>query len=623
MSTSFLVDAIAYLLAALVCVPIAKRLGLGSVLGYLVAGIAIGPALLGIIGEQGTDIMHFAEFGVVIMLFLIGLELEPRRLWQMRTSVGVAGSLQLALTTVAIGAGAMLLGLPWQVSLAVALALSMSSTAIVLQSLKEQGLMHTSAGRTSFAVLLFQDVAVIPILALLPFLATGVGQGASDHTSVLADVPALLRAVLVLAAVAVVVVAGRFAVVPMMRAVASARQRELFIAASLLIVGGIAWLMMMVGLSPALGTFLAGVVLSDSEFRHELESDLEPVKGLFLGLFFIAVGASIDVASIAAQPLATAAIVLGLVAIKAAVLVAVGRFVKLSLDQTLLFAIGMAQVGEFAFVLLSFSVQSGVVPPHVSSSLMAATAISMALTPLLVLALRLLVLPRIGTRQAPTRQADDISEHHNVIIVGFSHFGSTIGRLLRANGIEATILDNDSDRVDLLRRMGFRVYYGDATRADLLAAAGAEQASMLICAVGSQETTNAIVELAGKHFPHLQLLVRARDRFHAYELMEHGVAFPYRDGVETAVRMGVDALRATGRRAYAATRAGSQFLRYDEASMAELATLYRSDDDYVGAVRRHVAEQERLLTMDIQADHTQGDHAWDSEPMRKGVSRRD
>lgn len=610
-----MMQAAAYLIAALLCVPVAKRLGLGSVLGYLVAGVFIGPAVVGVIGERGADIMHFAEFGVVIMLFLVGLELEPRRIWQLRASVGVAGTLQLALTTILLTLAGIAIGATWQISLAASLALSMSSTAIVLQSLKEQGQMHTAAGQTSFSVLLFQDVAVIPILAALPFLATQSVNGASVHTSMLSGMPAWLSAVAVLAAVVAVILAGRYAVVPMMRVVASTRQRELFVAASLLIVVAIAWLMSAVGLSPALGTFLAGVVLADSEFRHELESDLEPVKGLLLGLFFIAVGASIDIAAIAADPIIMLALVFGLILVKAAVLLVVGRLMKLSFDQNLLFAIGMAQVGEFAFVLLTFASQSSVIPSGVVGPLMAATALSMAATPILLLVLRRLVLPRIGTRQAPERNPDAIDQHHKVIIVGFSHFGSTVGRLLRANGISATILDNDSDRVDLLRRMGFRVYYGDATRVDLLSAAGAEQARLLICAAGSEDMVDSIVDVAQKHFPHLQLLVRAHNRFHAYALMKRGIAFPYRETIDTAIRVGVDALRALGFRAYAATRAGQQFLTYDEEAMVELARHFHEGTDYVGAVRERVAEQERLLQRDAAVDHTEGDHAWDSAPI--------
>lgn len=621
METSFLIEAIAYLAAAMICVPVAKRLGLGSVLGYLTAGVVVGPALLGVIGEEGKDVMHMAEFGVVIMLFLVGLELDPKQFWRMRSLVVGAGAGQVLVTALAVGLLAVWAGLSWQAAMATGLAMAMSSTAIVLQSLKEQGLSSTRAGRTSFAILLFQDVAVIPILAVLPLLApplAGDG-GGSHHGSLVAHLPGWAQTLAVLAAVGVVVVFGRFGVAPLLRLVAGTRLRELFVASSLLIVVAIAYLMSLVEVSAALGTFIAGVVLANSEFRHELESDLEPVKGLLLGLFFMAVGASIDLTVVQTRPGEMIAIVAVILVVKGLVLAGVARSFRLATDQLLLVAVGMSQVGEFAFVLISVAGGKNILPADTVSVLMAVTALSMATTPILMLVLQRLILPRVGTPQVDDREADAIDEHHPVIIAGFGHFGSTVGRLLRANGVEATVLDHNSDTVDLLRRIGFRVYYGDATRLDLLLAAGAEHARLMIIAIDDPEVTIALVETVRKHFPHLRLLVRARHRFHAYELMDHGVENPYREHLDTSIRLGIDALRYLGRRAHSATRAAQAFRRYDEAAMRHLVQHRRNRESYVASVRAAIEEQERLLKADLSFDHTTTDHAWDAAPLRAAV----
>lgn len=616
---SFLADAVVYLAAAVVCVPIAKRLGLGSVLGYLLAGILIGPFLLGFIGEEGKDIMHFAEFGVVMMLFLVGLELEPALFWKMRRQVLGLGSAQMGLTTLAIGALALMLGFSWQAALATGLAFAMSSTAIALQSLKEKGLMHTAAGQSSFAVLLFQDIAVIPILALLPLL--GVASPASAVDGHWIDtLTGWQRTLAVLAAVGAVVVLGRYVVVPLLRMVARTHLRELFVASSLLLVVGIALLMETVGLSPALGTFLAGVVLANSEYKHELESDLEPFKGLLLGLFFMAVGASINFDLIAGDPGRIVGITVAVMAVKMLLLLLIGRRVHMGFDQGLLFGVGLGQVGEFAFVLLSFMAQLAILTPAWTDTLLAVTALSMALTPLIMLANERLVLPRFGTTERPEQEPDTVSERNKVIIAGFGHFGSTLGRLLRANGIHATILDNDSDQVDLLRRLGFNVYYGDATRHELLEAAGAEQAELLVCAI-APEAAPRLVETVHKHFPHLKLHVRSRNRVDAYALMDQGVLHIHRETLDTAIRMGVDVLQDLGVRHYTAHRAGQSFRQYDEAALRELASKRGDRKDYISIVRQKIAEQEELLRKDLHHDPTHADHAWDSEEMRDAVKR--
>ncbi len=617
--SNFLADAVVYLAAAVVCVPVAKRLGMGSVLGYLLAGIIIGPYALGFIGEEGKDIMHFAEFGVVMMLFLVGLELEPAAFWRMRKQVLGMGSLQVGITAALVASIALLIGFTWQAGVAVGLALAMSSTAIALQSLKEKNLMHTAAGKNGFAVLLFQDIAVIPMLALLPLMAVGAADTTSEQHWIHA-LPGWQHTLVVLAAVAAVIAAGRYLVVPLLRLIAGTRLRELFVASSLLLVVGIALLMDQVGLSPALGTFLAGVVLANSEYKHELESDLDPFKGLLLGLFFMAVGASINFELITTRPGFIIALTLGIMLLKTGVLIGIGRKAHMAFDQRLIFGTSLGQVGEFAFVLLAFIAQLRILDDNWVDTFMAVTALSMTMTPLLMLANERLVLPRFGTPVQEVKEADAVDVKHKVIIAGFGHFGSTLGRLLRANGVESTVLDNDSDQVDLLRKLGFKVFYGDATRHELLEAAGAREAELLICAIapGSAPT---LVEVVHKHFPHLKLYVRSRNRYDAYELMDQGVLHIYRETLDTSIRMGVDVLRELGSRAHSATRAGQDFRRYDIAALKKLAGLRHDKGAYVTRARETIAEQEALIRGDAAHDPAHADHAWNSEDMRNSVNK--
>ncbi len=623
MTGGFLFNAVIYLTAAIVCVPIAKRLGMGSVLGYLIAGILIGPFVLGFVGEEGEDIMHFAEFGVVIMLFLIGLELEPEKFWKMRKMVLGMGSLQMVATAGIIFIAAFATGFSWQAALATGFALAMSSTAIVLQSLKEKGLMQTSSGQSSFSVLLFQDVAVIPILAILPLLAVAAPVAAEhgEHHSFLEDLPGWMQTVAVLLSVVVIILTGRYLVVPALRLVAKIRLRELFVAAALLIVFAIAYLMELVGLSAALGTFLGGVVLANSEFKHELESDLEPFKGLLLGLFFIAVGASINFNLIAENPTQVVAIVAALMLVKALVLFGIGKIFKLGTDQNILFAVGLSQVGEFAFVLFSYISQLKILNEQWIGIMMAVVAITMTVTPILMLVNEKLIMPRLGTKQSEEKEMDTIEEHNKVILVGFAHFGSTVGRFLRANGVNATILDNDSDRVDLLRKMGFKVYYGDATRYDLLESAGAHEAKLLVSAIDSPETNLEVVETVKKHFPNLEVMVRARNRYDAYELMDLGVKNIYRESIDTSVRLGVDVLRKLGHRAYGVTRAAQKFIKNDEEAMWRLAGERHDKSKYISRVREEIEMQERLLNDDRNFDPKSTDHSWDSEQIREAINK--
>jgi CPA2 family monovalent cation:H+ antiporter-2 len=614
MTEGFLFQALIYLAAAIVCVPIAKRLGMGSVLGYLLAGIVIGPFALGFIGKEGQDIMHFAEFGVVMMLFLIGLELEPSHFWRMRHRIVGMGSAQIILTALIICAGMMLLNFNWKTALAASLALAMSSTAIVLQSLKEKGLGDTEAGKSSFAVLLFQDIAVIPILALLPLLAASTGHGTGGHgKTIMEGLPGWLQTAAVLGAGGSVVLSGRFVIVPFLRVVAKTHLRELLTAAALLIVIATAFLMQLVGLSPALGTFLAGVVLANSEFRHELESDIEPFKGLLLGLFFIAVGASINFNLLIDSPLQIVSLVGAVIAVKTIALLVTGGLFKTTFDQNLIFALGLSQVGEFAFVLFGFMHQLQILPDHLTDRMMAVTALSMTVTPLLMFMNERFVLPRFGTREKSEKEADAIDVQHPVIIAGFGDFGSTIGRFLRANGIAATILDNDSDRVDLLRKMGFKVFYGDAVRTDILKSAGADEALILIIAVADPATNCDLVEKIQKHYPHLTIMVRSKDRHDAYEMLDMGVKDVYRESVDTSIRLGVDVLVKLGYRRYAATRAGQNFLKYDEAALHKLAPHRHDEKSYIYNAREQITLQEQLLANDRETNPTINDHAWESE----------
>ena len=610
-----------FLASAVLFVPIAKKLGLGSVLGYLVAGIVIGPAVMGFVGKEGEDIMHFAEFGVVMMLFLIGLELEPELLWKLRKAILGLGGLQVILTTLVFAGIAMALGMDPKPSLAMGMILSLSSTAIVMQTLTEKGLMKSVSGQSSFAVLLFQDIAVIPMLAIFPLLVpsdSSVHPTGEDHTW-LSDLPGWLHTVIVLATITAIIFAGRFLVRPFLRIVAATRIREVFTATALLLIVGIAVLMMQVGLSPALGTFIAGVVLANSEYRHELESDLEPFKGLLLGLFFIAVGASINFNLILQQPGVIFGLVLGLIIIKGVVLFVLGKFFKIGKDQNLIFSFALSQVGEFAFVLFSFSLKERIFDQQTVSILIAVVAISMALTPLLFLINERFILPHTAsTATGEEKPSDEIDEKNSVIVAGFGHFGSTVGRFLRANNMQATFLDIDSDRVDVLRRMGFKVFYGDASRYDLLHAAGAAQAKLIIIAIDSAEKRLEMIETVKKHFPNLHMFVRASNRYDAYDLMNAGVLRVYRETVDTAVRMGVDVMTLLGTRAYTANRLARTFLKHDEANLKKLASIH-DPDEYILAARTYIEELELIVQADTKDPVLERDGGWDVESLREEV----
>jgi monovalent cation:proton antiporter-2 (CPA2) family protein len=629
----FFYQAFVYLAAAVVAVPIAKRLGLGSVLGYLIAGMVIGPFGLGLIGEEGQDVMHFAEFGVVMMLFVIGLELRPTLLWRMRGPILGVGGLQVGITTAALATVGVTVGLPWQTAVAIGMTLALSSTAIILQTLNEKNLMQTDGGQSAFAVLLFQDIAVIPMLALMPLLAVsggnpdavitgaeagGHGADAAKHAATWVEgLPAWEQTLVVLLAVAAIVVAGRYLMRPVFRMIAATRLRELFTATALLLVIAIALLMTQVGLSPALGTFVAGVVLANSEYRHELESEIDPFKGLLLAVFFIAVGASVDFQLIRSEPQLILGIVALLMAIKFAVLFALGRRFRMGLDQNFLFAFALAQGGEFAFVLFSFAAQNRVIAGNITAPLIAAVAVTMALTPVLMLLNEKVVQPRFGTRESGGREPDEIHTDSAVIIAGFGRFGSIVGRFLRANGIQPTVLEYDSDRVEVLRKLGLEVYYGDASRKDLLERAGAERARLLVIALEDHDRALAIVETVRKHFPHLTILARAAGRPEAYDLLDHGVEHVYRETLDTSLRTGVDVLRLLGRRAHTGHRAALMFRRHDEESVRDLGKMRHDRKAYFSEAREHIQSLEELLLSEMERPGEERDAGWDTESLRE------
>ena len=618
MTDDLLVQAFVYLTAALVAVPVANRLGLGSVLGYLLAGVVIGPFALGLVGGEGQEVMHFAEFGVVMMLFLIGLELRPSVLWELRRSILGMGGLQVVLTALAVAGVGLALGLAPGTAITAGMILSLSSTAIVLQSLSEKGLLRTEGGQASFSVLLFQDIAVIPMIAVIPLLAApGAVEHAVEAHGAAPDRPAWLQALLVLGAVGGIILAGRFLLRPVFRFLAATRQREVFTAASLFLVIGIALLMQLVGLSAALGTFLAGLVLAESEYRHELEGDIEPFKGLLLGLFFISVGAGVDFGLLIAQPLELAGLAVGLVLLKLLVLYALARLFGLSRSSRWLFGFALAQGGEFAFVLASFSTQAGVLSDEVARPIVLVVALSMLVTPLLLLFLERVVLPRVVEPKAQ-RQDDHIPSHDDpIIIAGFGRFGQIVGRMVRASGHGATVLDTDADIIDAAGRVGLKVHFGDASRLELLQSAGCSRAKLFVVAIDDREKAVDMVTAVKKHFPNLRIIARAWDRVHYFELKRAGADEVFRETFGSALEAATATLRGLGMRAHRAHRIAEAYRAYDESALAELEKLWGGDEaTYFDAIRKANAEAERLLRGSANAQIAAVDEAFDNEALR-------
>jgi len=558
--TSLLVQAFIYLCAAVIMVPLAKRFGLGSVLGYLIAGVIIGP-VTGLVGQEASTIQHFAEFGVVMMLFLVGLELEASALWKMRHRLLGLGGLQLLLTTVAISGIALLLGQSWTVSLAIGLIFSLSSTAIVLQTFNEKGLTKTDGGSSAFSVLLFQDIAVIPMLALLPLLALPELQAAAanlvdtaaqhEELSLVADLPAWAAAIVVLATVIGLVASGHYFSGPLFRFVAKAELPEVFTATALMLVVGIAALMNLVGLSPALGTFLAGVVLASSEFRHQLEADIEPFKGLLLGLFFITVGAAINFEILNNNLAVIIGLTLGLMLLKALVLFVLAIVFDIRGSDRWLFFLSLAQAGEFGLVLLSYAITQHILPEPLAQTLSIVVALSMFLTPVLFIIFDKVILPRFK-QQGNNREADTIDEKGKVIIAGIGRFGQVVNRLLIANNIPTIVLDYKISQIDRMRKVNVKSFYGDASRPDLLHTAGIEDASLVVVAIDDGARAIEMVKHIKLTHSHVQVLARGYDRGHVFELKEAGADYVISEmyssaltmGKEALIRMGIDPIRA-------------------------------------------------------------------------------
>lgn len=617
---SFLLQAAIYLGAGVIAVPIAHRLGLGSVLGYLLAGIAIAP-LLELVGSDTEDVQHFAEFGVVIMMFMVGLELQPRLLWDMRVRLIGLGGLQVLVTALALGGG-LALGMDWQVAIALGMILSLSSTAIVLQTLGEKGWLRSEGGQSAFSVLLFQDVAVIPMLALMPLLAMSVGTGEMPGAaalltterveavigpqSLIARLPSWGQALLTLAAVSLVILVGRYLTRPVFRVIGRTGLHEIFFAAALLLVIATALLMGWVGLSAALGTFLAGVVLADSEYRHELVSVLEPFKGMLLGVFFITVGAGMQFGLLAQSPVLIASLLLALILVKGLILWGLAVIFRIHGHARWLFTFSLAQSGEFGFVLLTYAVGVRVLPDHTANITGLVVALSMMATPLIMIVFERWVSPHVSRSSAPPREADQIEEAAPVIIAGMGRFGQIIHRLLVMNGQKPVVLDNSPSHIEGLRKFGIRVYYGDALRPGLLEAAGIAKAKLLIVATDNNERAVELVQHVKQRYPNVRVIARAASREHVYQLYAAGADSAIRELFGSSLEAGRQALEFLGHTSSRAAGKVKAFAAHDEESLRQLFELWDADTDvfdnaaYMEKARSRAVSLAELMAEDAE-----------------------
>lgn len=628
---NFFFQAFIYLTAAVVSVPLAKKLGMGSVLGYLLAGIIIGPFIFNLVGIDSSDVMHFAEFGVVMMLFIIGLELRPSLLWQMKRSIFGLGGLQVFITSVLIAIIALFFKTQWAQAITIGLIFSLSSTAIVLQTLSEKKLLNTVAGKNSFSVLLFQDLAVIPILAIIPLLANFIGNRtdviSSDnheqHANLVSTLAGWQQLLVIIGVVLLIIVVGKYFIRYLFRFIASTGLREIFTASALLLVIAIALAMNSVGLSPALGAFLGGVVLADNEYRHELETDIEPFKGLLLGLFFISVGASINFNILIDQP-GQVFLLLGiLLVLKFVILLFLGRRFKIESGQEYLFAFSLAQAGEFGFVLISFSTQNSIFSNDLAGLLLIVVALSMLFSPLLLILNEKLVQPFFIIKKTK-QEADEIDVKENpVIIAGFGRFGVVIGRFLKANGIRTTVLDNNPDNIKTLRKFGFKVFYGDASRHDLLEKAGVATAKVFVMAIDDPDIVIEMVEYLRKNFPKLKIYSRATDIKHSYQLLNHQVDGLRRETYDSALELGKSVLNNLGFSRYQTQRAANTFKYHDEEVIKELYKLWQKDKRmYIKEAKRFREELENILLAEHENSIHESDSAWDNYTLREEVKER-
>ena len=634
MTEAFIISSL-FLGMAVFLVPLAKRLNLGSVLGYLIAGAIVGLILTFVAPMLGIETSHLleqlnhaSEFGVVLMLFVIGLEIQPSHLWRMKSTILSAGGLQVSLTAVLIMAIAVVIfELSWQIGLAIGLTLALSSTAIIMSTLNEKGWQNTVGGKASFAALLFQDIAVIPIIAIIPLLAVS---GSASHVEgahgidITSHLPIWVEPIAVMLAIVLVYILSRYLINPLFDYIARARQKEIFTTAALGLVTSIAALMSLIGLSPALGVFIAGVLLSESEYRHELEADIDPFKGLLLGIFFMTVGAAFNFSLFGEQFGLILLLTIGLIFLKAMVLFLVGKVLKLKKIEHALFFLALAQGGEFAFVLLTLAVSQNVMDTAIADTLRIVVALSMAITPLLFLFYEKVLLKNMMTSDKVQREADEINEENKIIIAGVGRFGQIVGRLLQYNQFSVTALDNDPNMIDTLRTYGWKVFFGDATRMDLLDAAGIDSASGFVIAMND---TDKVLELTGylmKHHPNLTLFVRARDRTVAFQLHHMGVKNIYRETFESSASMGEDVMKHLGMRAYQAKRAKLRYQHADEELVKHLAESYLQDDKkgHVLKVQQKLADLAQVLNNDqhIKQYNLGNDSAWDDSSQIEDLS---
>ena len=586
-NNGFLLSVIIYMSAAVILVPIFVRIGLGSVLGYLIAGIAIGPWGLGLIGNV-DDILHFSELGVVLLLFIIGLELEPRKLWGMKKSIIGAGGFQVGFTSLLVAGIVFTLGFSWETAILTGLGLSLSSTAISLQLLNEKRLINTPLGKTGFSILLFQDISVVPIIALIPLLASKVITESSEHSTV--------SGLMIFGVFVGIFVVGRYALRHIFRFVASTHLPEIFTALSLLLVCGLAYTMHIIGVSMALGAFLGGVILADSEYRHALESDIQPFKGMLLGLFFISVGMSIDFGLLFTHPLLILGATLGLVALKSTVLYLIAWIARIESIKRSLFAFLFSQSGEFAFVLFGFAVTAGAMSSDLSDKLTLIVAMSMVITPILLIAYDRLIAPPFDVED--DRPMDHIDEDNEVILVGFGRFGQVIGRMLYANNINPTVIENNPDHIERVRRFGYKAYYGDVLKHDVLHTIGAEKAKLIILTGGGAESINQAIEMIQRDFPNLTIIARAKDRDHAMHLIDNGVVDVTRETFFSAVEMGKKTLSHLGIINEELDRMVDTYIDHD-VQMLHQQVSNRHDEKALISIARTAREQ---LEITLEAD---------------------
>jgi len=603
---TWLSNSFIYLSAAVIAVPLSKALGLGSIIGYLAAGIAIGPWGLGLVTNV-EDILHFAEFGVVLMLFLVGLELEPRRLWSLRRPIFGWGSAQVLGCALVLTLVALAFGVDWRVALVGGLGLALSSTAIALQLMGERNLLPTSSGQAAFSILLFQDVAAIPILALLPLLAQY-----SASNEALAPVNHAQEALKIIAVIAGIVLGGRLLLRPLFRWIARSRTPEIFTAASLLLVVGIAGLMQLVGLSMALGAFLAGVLLAESEYRRELETDIEPFKGLLLGLFFIAVGMSIDFGVLRQSPGLMALIVLGFLAVKGTVIYTLARLMKLPFRERPLFTLLLAQGGEFAFVVFQAAAGAHIFPAQTASLLIGAVAVSMLVSPLVLVAIDKLLLPRYAELDKVTMEEISEPQEAPVLIAGFGRYGQIVARVMLAQGIPCTVLEHDAEMIEAVRSFGYRVFYGDATRLDLLRTAGAANAKILVLAVDDEAQSLAIVDLVQEHFPALQIVARARDVTHWNKLRDRGVMRVERELFESSLRSARSVLELLGHGAFEARQSAMRFRQHNLALFEKMHPHYRDRAKLIAVVKQGRQQLEEQMAQERAERVERRPPGWDT-----------